>query len=117
MLGAGKTEGAMDAANMLKPMLARGELRCIGATTIVRPACHAGRPRLLSLLTAAHEAPFWRSGDLRRAAADLAGLRRRSTGSTWRKTRPLSAASSRRAPDILFCYRIGTSVVSGLGFL
>ena len=36
MLGAGKTEGAMDAANMLKPMLARGELRCIGATTIVR---------------------------------------------------------------------------------
>lgn len=36
VLGAGKTEGAMDAANMLKPMLARGELRCIGATTIVR---------------------------------------------------------------------------------
>ncbi|KAK9844178.1 hypothetical protein WJX81_007123 [Elliptochloris bilobata] len=34
VLGAGKTEGAMDAANMLKPMLARGELRCIGATTI-----------------------------------------------------------------------------------
>eukprot|EP01088_Endostelium_zonatum_P018491 TRINITY_DN5958_c0_g1_i1.p1 TRINITY_DN5958_c0_g1~~TRINITY_DN5958_c0_g1_i1.p1 ORF type:complete len:891 (-),score=262.49 TRINITY_DN5958_c0_g1_i1:170-2842(-) len=34
VLGAGKTEGAMDAANLLKPMLARGELRCIGATTI-----------------------------------------------------------------------------------
>eukprot|EP01095_Lingulamoeba_sp_RSL-Kostka_P000494 TRINITY_DN10787_c0_g1_i1.p1 TRINITY_DN10787_c0_g1~~TRINITY_DN10787_c0_g1_i1.p1 ORF type:complete len:891 (+),score=302.54 TRINITY_DN10787_c0_g1_i1:134-2674(+) len=34
VLGAGKTEGAMDAANMLKPMLARGELRCIGATTL-----------------------------------------------------------------------------------
>jgi len=34
MLGAGKTEGAMDAANLLKPMLARGELRCIGATTL-----------------------------------------------------------------------------------
>ena len=33
LVGAGKTEGAMDAANMLKPMLARGELRCIGATT------------------------------------------------------------------------------------
>ena len=34
LVGAGKTEGAMDAGNMLKPMLARGELRCIGATTI-----------------------------------------------------------------------------------
>ena len=34
MVGAGKAEGAMDAANMLKPMLARGELRCVGATTL-----------------------------------------------------------------------------------
>eukprot|EP01012_Entosiphon_sulcatum_P042571 TRINITY_DN5662_c0_g4_i1.p1 TRINITY_DN5662_c0_g4~~TRINITY_DN5662_c0_g4_i1.p1 ORF type:complete len:952 (+),score=162.67 TRINITY_DN5662_c0_g4_i1:116-2971(+) len=34
VLGAGKAEGAMDAANLLKPMLARGELRCIGATTL-----------------------------------------------------------------------------------
>ncbi len=33
IVGAGKTEGAMDAGNMLKPMLARGELHCIGATT------------------------------------------------------------------------------------
>lgn len=33
LVGAGKTDGAMDAANLLKPMLARGELRCIGATT------------------------------------------------------------------------------------
>jgi ATP-dependent Clp protease ATP-binding subunit ClpB len=33
VLGAGKTSGSMDAANILKPMLARGELRCIGATT------------------------------------------------------------------------------------
>jgi ATP-dependent Clp protease ATP-binding subunit ClpB len=34
VVGAGKGEGAMDAGNMLKPMLARGELRCIGATTL-----------------------------------------------------------------------------------
>lgn len=34
IVGAGKTEGAMDAGNMLKPMLARGELFCIGATTL-----------------------------------------------------------------------------------
>ena len=36
VVGAGATEGAMDAGNLLKPMLARGELRCIGATTFKR---------------------------------------------------------------------------------
>jgi ATP-dependent Clp protease ATP-binding subunit ClpB len=34
VVGAGAAEGAMDAGNLLKPMLARGELRCIGATTL-----------------------------------------------------------------------------------
>lgn len=34
LIGAGRTDGAMDAANLLKPMLARGELHCIGATTL-----------------------------------------------------------------------------------
>jgi ATP-dependent Clp protease ATP-binding subunit ClpB len=34
VVGAGATQGAMDASNLLKPMLARGELRCIGATTL-----------------------------------------------------------------------------------
>ena len=34
IVGAGKSEGSMDASNMLKPMLARGELRCVGATTL-----------------------------------------------------------------------------------
>ncbi len=34
IVGAGKTQGAMDASNLLKPLLARGELRCIGATTL-----------------------------------------------------------------------------------
>ena len=34
MVGAGRTEGAMDAGNMLKPALARGELHCVGATTL-----------------------------------------------------------------------------------
>src|SRR5205823_13375044 len=34
LVGAGKAEGAMDAGNMLKPMLARGELRVVGATTL-----------------------------------------------------------------------------------
>jgi ATP-dependent Clp protease ATP-binding subunit ClpB len=34
IVGAGRTDGAMDASNMLKPMLARGELHCVGATTL-----------------------------------------------------------------------------------
>src|SRR5690606_4615751 len=34
IVGAGKAEGSMDAGNMLKPMLARGELHCVGATTL-----------------------------------------------------------------------------------
>ena len=34
MVGAGKTDGAMDAGNMLKPALARGDLHCVGATTL-----------------------------------------------------------------------------------
>jgi ATP-dependent Clp protease ATP-binding subunit ClpB len=34
VVGAGATQGTMDAGNLLKPMLARGELRCIGATTL-----------------------------------------------------------------------------------
>lgn len=40
VLGAGKADGAMDAANLLKPMLARGELRCIGATTLAEHRQH-----------------------------------------------------------------------------
>jgi len=34
LVGAGKSDGAMDAANLIKPALARGELHCIGATTL-----------------------------------------------------------------------------------
>merc|ERR1712146_829425 len=40
VLGAGKTDSSMDAANLLKPMLARGELRCIGATTLKEYRLH-----------------------------------------------------------------------------
>jgi len=40
LVGAGKTEGAMDAANLLKPALARGELNCIGATTLAEYQQH-----------------------------------------------------------------------------
>ena len=45
IVGAGKTEGAMDAGNLLKPMLARGELHCIGATTQTNTASTSKRIR------------------------------------------------------------------------
>jgi hypothetical protein len=45
ILGAGNAEGAMDAANMLKPLLARGELRMIGATTLAEYRRSSATPR------------------------------------------------------------------------
>jgi ATP-dependent Clp protease ATP-binding subunit ClpB len=47
MVGAGKAEGAMDAGNMLKPALARGELHCIGATTLDEYRSHVGKDAAL----------------------------------------------------------------------
>ncbi len=47
IIGAGKTEGAMDAGNLLKPALARGELRCIGATTLEEYRQHVEKDKAL----------------------------------------------------------------------
>src|SRR2546429_901142 len=47
IVGAGAAEGAVDAANMLKPMLARGELRCVGATTLDECRKHIGKDAAL----------------------------------------------------------------------
>ena len=47
IVGAGKAEGAIDAGNMLKPMLARGELRCIGATTLNEYRMHVEKDAAL----------------------------------------------------------------------
>src|SRR5262249_37359395 len=47
LVGAGAAEGAMDAANMLKPALARGELRCVGATTLDDYRKHIEKGRAL----------------------------------------------------------------------
>jgi len=47
MVGAGKSEGSMDAGNMLKPALARGELRCIGATTVDEFRKHVEKDKAL----------------------------------------------------------------------
>jgi len=47
LVGAGKAEGSMDAANMLKPMLARGELRCVGATTLDEYSKHIEKDKAL----------------------------------------------------------------------
>ena len=51
IVGAGKTEGSMDAGNLLKPMLARGELHCIGATTLDDPAAMVPTPTSETSLT------------------------------------------------------------------
>ncbi len=51
MVGAGKTEGSMDAANLLKPMLARGELHCIGATTLMNIVNTLKKMRLWSVVS------------------------------------------------------------------
>ena len=45
LIGAGKTNGAMDASNLLKPALARGELHCIGATTLNEYRKHVEKDR------------------------------------------------------------------------
>jgi ATP-dependent Clp protease ATP-binding subunit ClpB len=45
LVGAGKTDGAMDAANLIKPALARGELHCIGATTLDEYRKHVEKGR------------------------------------------------------------------------
>ena len=49
VVGAGAAEGSMDASNMLKPMLARGGLRCVGATTrsVARSRSCSGAPRTI----------------------------------------------------------------------
>src|SRR5262249_10151614 len=47
LVGAGKADGAQDAANMLKPALARGELRCIGATTVDEYRKHIEKDKAL----------------------------------------------------------------------
>ena len=47
IIGAGKTEGSMDAGNLLKPALARGELRCIGATTLEEYRLHVEKDKAL----------------------------------------------------------------------
>ncbi len=47
LVGAGKAEGSLDAANMLKPMLARGELRCVGATTLNEYRLHIEKDKAL----------------------------------------------------------------------
>lgn len=46
VLGVGKAEGSMDAANLLKPMLARGQVRCIGATTVDEYRKYADKERV-----------------------------------------------------------------------
>ncbi len=57
LIGAGAAEGAIDAANILKPALARGELQCIGATTLDEYRKHIEKDPALERWVAAHPCP------------------------------------------------------------
>ncbi len=82
VVGAGAAEGAMDAGNLLKPMLARGELHCIGATTLERiPQVHREGRRARTPLPAGHGRPALGRGhhlDPARPAGALRGASRRA---------------------------------------
>ena len=59
VVGAGAAEGAMDAGNILKPMLARGELRCIGATTLNEYRKYIEKESKKIALWNAASSPLW----------------------------------------------------------
>src|SRR3954469_18258464 len=74
LVGAGAAEGAMDAANMLKPALARGDLRCIGATTLDEYRKHIEKEKALELR---FQPVFVGEPSLEDAVAILRGLKER----------------------------------------
>ena len=81
LVGAGGTEGGLDAANILKPALARGELQCIGATTLDEYRQHIERDAALGLR--------------RRARGAGARSPRRRVRDHGRKVRPARAVAAR----------------------
>ena len=67
IVGAGSTQGSLDTANILKPALARGELQCIGATTLERiPREHRDRQRARETLSENRRGATYARGDARR---------------------------------------------------
>ena len=88
MLGAGATQGSMDAANLIKPPLARGELRCIGATTLDEYRKYVEKVST----TLPHTTPSASSADAPSCLCRLSAL---LLLCVWIRTRPSSGASSR----------------------
>ncbi len=74
IVGAGKTDGAMDAGNLLKPMLARGTLRCIGATTLAEHRQYIEKDRALERR---FQPVFLKEPSIEDTIAILRGLRER----------------------------------------
>ena len=85
VVGAGAAEGAMDAGNMLKPMLARGELHCIGATTLDEYRRHIEKDAALER----------RFQPVRRRRADASRTRSRSCAACASASRSTTACASR----------------------
>jgi ATP-dependent Clp protease ATP-binding subunit ClpB len=103
IVGAGKAEGAMDAGNMLKPMLARGELHCIGATTLDEYRKYIEKdPALAPLPAVMVDEPRWRTSSPLRAQGRF-GVRHgvRISDSAIVEGRPLSSRyiTDRQLPD------------------
>ena len=93
LVGAGKAEGAMDASNMLKPALARGELHCVGATTSTNTGSTSRRTRRWRGASSRCSSPSRRSRTRSRSCA----ASRKNTRCTTGCASP-TARSSRRRP-------------------
>lgn len=81
LVGAGAAEGAIDAANLLKPALARGELSCIGATTVSEYRRYiekdAALERRFQVARGSRPVLHWAGGETGRSGAATAGLNTR----------------------------------------
>ena len=92
VVGAGKAEGSMDAGNLLKPMLARGELHCIGATTLDEYRKYVEKD---AALERRFQPVLRRSAERRRHDFDFARLERAIRGAS---RRPHQRCRAGRAP-------------------
>ena len=94
VVGAGAAEGSMDASNLLKPMLARGELHCIGATTLDEYRKHIEKDRALERR---FQPVLCRSAQRGRHDLDLARPARALRSASWRAHQGRRAGGRRGA--------------------
>ena len=98
IVGAGKSEGAMDAGNLLKPALARGELHCVGATTLDEYKKHIEKD---AALARRFQPVFHRRTNGRRHGFDFAWFEREVRAASWRAHHRQCAGRSRHVVEPL----------------